>query len=188
MKHRDLRLAGNAVLPRNMIGGGQGRNRTTDTRIFRLRRTRRLTGLVYDVESIQEVRRKQEDARGKPGKLKTGAPVQNLAQTTPVSPREAYKHCVRFTSGHATNLEWAVDDKIDQHGIAEYLGVSTRTVRTLIKRGEVPPPIRIGQKQIWLKDEFTRWLHDGGAASIQVRSARNVANSIIRRGRPRLPA
>jgi len=53
-------------------------------------------------------------------------------------------------------LERTVDDKIDQHDVARYLGVSTRTVRTLIKRGELPPPIRIGRKQFWLKDKFMR--------------------------------
>jgi predicted DNA-binding transcriptional regulator AlpA len=86
------------------------------------------------------------------------------------------------------DLERTVEEKIDQHELAEYLGVSTRTVRTLIKRGELPPPIRIGRKQFWLKDKLTRWLHDGGAASVRMRSARNVANAIVRRGRPRLPA
>jgi predicted DNA-binding transcriptional regulator AlpA len=61
-----------------------------------------------------------------------------------------------------------VDDKIDQHDVAEYLGVSTKTVRTLIKRGELPLPIRIGRNQFWLKDKFTRWLRDGGVVSSQV--------------------
>jgi excisionase family DNA binding protein len=56
-----------------------------------------------------------------------------------------------------------VDEKIDQHDVARYLGVSTRTVRNLIKRDELPPP-RIGRKQLWLKEKFTRWLHDGTAS------------------------
>jgi excisionase family DNA binding protein len=79
-----------------------------------------------------------------------------------------------------------VDEKIDQHDVARYLGVSTRTVRNLIERGELPPPIRIGRKQLWLKEEFTRWLHDGGTASRQSRSARKPARS-VRLGRLRLP-
>jgi predicted DNA-binding transcriptional regulator AlpA len=37
-----------------------------------------------------------------------------------------------------------MDEKVDQHDVAKYLGVSTRTVRNLIKRGELPAPIRIG--------------------------------------------
>jgi excisionase family DNA binding protein len=85
-------------------------------------------------------------------------------------------------------MEWTVEEQIDQHELAEYLGVSTRTVRTLIKRGELPPPIRIGRKRFWLKDKFISWLEDGSAVSVQMRSTRNVANVIVRRGRPRLPA
>ncbi len=38
------------------------------------------------------------------------------------------------------NLEWTVDEKIDQHDVAKYLSVGTRTIRTLIKRCELPPP------------------------------------------------
>jgi hypothetical protein len=33
-----------------------------------------------------------------------------------------------------------IDEKIDQHDVPKYLGASTWTVRTLIKRGEQPPP------------------------------------------------
>ena len=80
-----------------------------------------------------------------------------------------------------------MDEKIDQHDVAKYLGVSTRTVRTLIKRGDLPPPIRIGRKQFWLKDKFTRWLHDGGTASVRLRPSSSPAKVVIRRGRPRLP-
>jgi hypothetical protein len=63
--------------------------------------TFRLTGQVYDVDVIQGVRRKQGDTRGRARNLRTGLLVQNLVQTTPVSPRDAYEHTVRFTSGHA---------------------------------------------------------------------------------------
>jgi hypothetical protein len=37
----------------------------------------------------------------------------------------------------------------------------------LIKRGKLPPPIRIGRKQFRLEGKFMRWLDDGGAVSIQ---------------------
>jgi excisionase family DNA binding protein len=80
-----------------------------------------------------------------------------------------------------------MEDKIDQHDVAEYLGVSTRTVRNLIKRGELPPPIRIGRQQFWLKGKFMRWLEDDGAAPVGSRSARNSARS-VRPGRPSKPA
>ena len=67
------------------------------------------------------------------------------------------------------NLEQAVDEKIDQHEVARYLGVSTRTVRGFIARGELPRPIRIGRKQFWLKAEFSRWLHDSSAGAARIR-------------------
>jgi excisionase family DNA binding protein len=54
-----------------------------------------------------------------------------------------------------------MDEKVDQHDVAKYLGVSTRTVRSLIQRGELPVPIRIGRKQFWLKGQFMRWLEEG---------------------------
>ena len=58
-----------------------------------------------------------------------------------------------------------MDEKIEQHDVAKYLGVSTRTVRNLIKRGELPPPICIGRKRFWLKGKFARWLQDRTAAA-----------------------
>jgi excisionase family DNA binding protein len=80
-----------------------------------------------------------------------------------------------------------MDEKIDQHDVAEYLGVTTRTVRTLIRRGELPPPIRIGRKQFWLKDKFMCWLNDGGTESVWPRLAPNPEKTVVRLGRPRLP-
>jgi predicted DNA-binding transcriptional regulator AlpA len=80
-----------------------------------------------------------------------------------------------------------VDEKIDQHDVAKYLGVSTKTVRTLLERGELPPPIRIGRKQFWLKGKFTRWLEDGGALSIPAPSAAKSLTLGAQRGRSRSP-
>lgn len=60
-----------------------------------------------------------------------------------------------------------MDEKIDQHDVAKYLGAGTKTVWTLIQRGELPSPIRIGRKQFWLKDKFTRWLHADSTASVR---------------------
>jgi predicted DNA-binding transcriptional regulator AlpA len=45
------------------------------------------------------------------------------------------------------NRERTVDEKIDQHDVAKYRDVSTKTIRALIGRGELPPPIRIGRKK-----------------------------------------
>jgi len=75
-----------------------------------------------------------------------------------------------------------MDEKVNQHDVAKYLGVSTRTVRNLIERGELPPPIRIGRNQFWLKDRFTGWLRDSGAVSVQTPD-----KLVNRRGGPRSP-
>jgi len=146
----------------------------------------RLTGQVYDAEIIQGVLRKQEDVGGSPRKLGTGALVQNLVQTTLVSPRQPDKTCSLYLRSYRRDLVRTVDEKIDQHDVAKYLGVSTKTVRALVERGELPPPIRIGRKQFWLKDKFTRWLQDGGAASVQGRSAATSLKLCAPRGRPRV--
>ena len=78
-----------------------------------------------------------------------------------------------------------MDEKIDQHDLAKYLGVSTRTVRNLIKRGALPPPVRIGRKRIWLKRKFMDWLEGDGAVRVQTESA---AKSLKRCSRTKLPA
>ena len=80
-----------------------------------------------------------------------------------------------------------MDEKIDQHDVAQYLGVSTRTVRNLIMRGELPVPIRIGRKQFWLKCKFMRWLEDGGSVSIQAQAAARSLKLSVPRGKSTLP-
>jgi len=80
-----------------------------------------------------------------------------------------------------------VDEKIDLRDMAAYLGVSPKTVRTLIKHGELPPPIRIGRNQFWLKDKFTRWLHDAGVMSDQTQPVARSPKVNAARGRPRSP-
>jgi excisionase family DNA binding protein len=78
-----------------------------------------------------------------------------------------------------------MEEKIDQHAVAKYLGVSTKTVRNLIKRGELPPQIRIGRKRFWLKGNFSRWLEGGGGMlSIQNQSAAPLSKLCGPRRRP----
>ena len=61
--------------------------------------------------------------------------------------------------------------------------MSTRTVRNLIKRGELPPPIRIGRKQFWLRSKFVGWLENGGAAPIPRRSVVTPSKpDVLRKG------
>jgi len=80
-----------------------------------------------------------------------------------------------------------VDDKIDRGDVAGYLGVSPKTVRTLIRRGELPPPIRIGRQQFWLKDKFIRWLRDGGMVSSQAKPEVTLSKLSVPRRRPSRP-
>lgn len=76
-----------------------------------------------------------------------------------------------------------MDEKIDQHDVAKYLGVSTRTVRNLVKSGGLPPPIRIGRRQFWLKEKFMLWLRDGGTASVALHPCPNPAKVLLRHRR-----
>jgi predicted DNA-binding transcriptional regulator AlpA len=80
-----------------------------------------------------------------------------------------------------------MDDKIDQREVAEYLGISTKTVRKLIRRGELPRLSESGRNQFWLKDRFTGWLRDGGAVSVRTPCAGNIDKLVGRCGRPRSP-
>jgi excisionase family DNA binding protein len=68
-----------------------------------------------------------------------------------------------------------MDEKADQHNVATYLGVSTRTVRNLVRRGELPVPIRIGRRRFWLKERVTRWRQDDRIAPTRRPSAKIAA-------------
>jgi predicted DNA-binding transcriptional regulator AlpA len=38
---------------------------------------------------------------------------------------------------------------VDQAALAELLGVSSRTIRQMVKRFEIPPPIRLNSRSVW---------------------------------------
>ena len=38
---------------------------------------------------------------------------------------------------------------LDQDTLAERLGVSSRTIRRMVKRFEIPPPIRLNTRSVW---------------------------------------
>jgi len=78
-----------------------------------------------------------------------------------------------------------VENKLDQHAMAAEFGVTTRTLRTWVKTGEVLEPHRIGRKQFWLRDELDAWLRD--RSSQNRKPAKVSSKPIVRRGRPRQP-
>jgi excisionase family DNA binding protein len=42
--------------------------------------------------------------------------------------------------------------------LASVLGVSTKTVRRMVTRQEIPPPIRVGRQLRWRPSDLTKWL------------------------------
>jgi predicted DNA-binding transcriptional regulator AlpA len=169
------------------LAGSQGRNRTTDTRIFRLWALissdgpgLRCSGYSRSFAEARGYSRKSGEARDRRTGPESGPNDTGESARGPQSG-------VAIPSVIDLGLEQTVDDKIDQRDVAAYLGVSPKTVRTLVKRGELPQPIRIGRSQFWLKDKFTRWLRDGGvvlsqsppaATSLKLGSPRRRARSL----------
>jgi hypothetical protein len=78
-----------------------------------------------------------------------------------------------------------VEEKLDQHALAAFFGVTTRTLRNWIKGGELLEPIRIGRKQFWFKSKFEAWLRDSPGHA--PRGAKVPSKPIVRKGRPRQP-
>ena len=81
-----------------------------------------------------------------------------------------------------------MDELIDHNEVAKVLGVTTRTLRTWVRKGQVPGPIRIGRKQFWVKSVFDAWLKDRAQSSCDQPSRKAPDVPRARRGRPRLPA
>ncbi len=81
-----------------------------------------------------------------------------------------------------------MDELIDHNEVAKVLGVTTRTLRTWLKDGQVPGPIRIGRKQFWVKSVFDAWLKDRAQSSCGKPLRETPVVPRARRGRPRLPS
>lgn len=43
-------------------------------------------------------------------------------------------------------------------GIAEYYGVSVRTVQRWVCSGEFPPPFKLGRKRLWIPEQVREWM------------------------------
>lgn len=81
-----------------------------------------------------------------------------------------------------------MDELIDHHAVAQYLRVTTRTLRTWIRNAQIPKPIVIGRKQLWVKPVLDAWLKERAQCGCEQQPRKESDGSRIRRGRPRLPA
>ena len=49
---------------------------------------------------------------------------------------------------------------VDEDALARALGVCARTVRRMVTRDELPPPIRVAGRSMWLAGNVIAWLKD----------------------------
>ncbi len=77
------------------------------------------------------------------------------------------------------------DDILSPAAIAEYFGVSTRTIRNWVKDHVLLPPIGIRRKKYWLRAALTAWLADRAQQTVPFRNTAPKAPA-RRVGRPRL--
>lgn len=113
--------------------------------------------------------------------------VRNPPRLSSFAGRIGYKtDC--FTRDQWKSGERLVDELIDHNKVAKHLGVTTRTLRTWIKNGQIPGPIRIGRKQFWVKSVLDAWLKDRAQGNCDQSSKDAPDVPRARRGRPRLPA
>jgi predicted DNA-binding transcriptional regulator AlpA len=79
--------------------------------------------------------------------------------------------------GHGVIQELAElheDALIDAAALARHLGVCDRTLRRMIRRGELPPPVRMGGRSRWLAGRVRQWINDR-AALAEKDAARELA-------------
>ena len=48
---------------------------------------------------------------------------------------------------------------LDEPGLAGALDVAGRTIREMVARGELPPPIRVASRNTWLAGRVLSWLN-----------------------------
>ncbi|HBC89308.1 MAG TPA: hypothetical protein DCZ94_20395 [Lentisphaeria bacterium] len=48
---------------------------------------------------------------------------------------------------------------MDEGKLASILKISTRTLRRLVQRAEIPPPISLGGRSVWLSDRILAYLN-----------------------------
>jgi hypothetical protein len=78
------------------------------------------------------------------------------------------------------------DDVLDQSAIADYFGVSTRTIRNWVRKSWLLPPVVIGRRRYWPRTVFSAWLNDRAQQPLPFRAVAPEP-SVRRLGRPRQP-
>jgi predicted DNA-binding transcriptional regulator AlpA len=79
--------------------------------------------------------------------------------------------CAGFCTTRLAELPAAA--LLDERALAGCLGVTTRTVRRIIARGQFPAGVKLGGRRMWLAGKVVGFLTD--AADLQVTNARKLA-------------
>lgn len=57
-------------------------------------------------------------------------------------------------------VDCADSDIVDQVDLARFFDCTDRTVRSMVARGELPPPLRLGGKSRWIAGNVRAWIGD----------------------------
>ena len=55
---------------------------------------------------------------------------------------------------------FADDDLITKQELCQYLGCSERTVQRMVDRFELPPPVDLGVRKVWIVGKIRAWFAD----------------------------
>ena len=67
-----------------------------------------------------------------------------------------------------------VDSLIDQRALADAFRVCERTLRRMVRAGQLPPPVALGARRVWIAGRVRDWLA-GRAAEAERRAKRQLA-------------
>lgn len=70
--------------------------------------------------------------------------------------------------------EYPPDTLIDKDALAQALSVSARTLRRMVARFELPPPIKLGRRRYWVVGKLRAYLTER-AATAATTSSENAA-------------
>lgn len=91
---------------------------------------------------------------------------------------KGYRQKIDNTGIYSTLANLPADALIDEVALARAFGVSTRTVRRMVSRYELPPPIRVAGRSIWISSNVIAWLKD--MAEKAEKNARKAAEQVRR--------
>ena len=87
-----------------------------------------------------------------------------MKPTDPVNPEDA-----PFVS--TVLAAYPADTVLDQQALALALGVSSRTIRRMVSRYELPPGLALGGRKVWLAQKVREYLNSR-AEEVALESAR----------------